>query len=211
LALGTAYTAFANGGRISEPVYVTRIVDGAGRVLRENKSKKHKYALSIDNAAIMLHMMKAVVNEGSGQRLRSSFGLSLDMAGKTGTTQNQTDGWFIGIVPGLVTGVWVGGESPLVRFRSLELGQGARTALPIWGEFTSRLVKNGYLSKSKSFEPLSDRLRNRLDCAPFLADEPEGGFGRELIDKIVNILPFGKKNREERQERRRQRREKRGN
>jgi penicillin-binding protein 1A len=211
LEMVTAYTAFANGGRISEPVYVTRIVDGAGRVLRENKSKKHKYALSIDNAAIMLHMMKAVVNEGSGQRLRSSFGLSLDMAGKTGTTQNQTDGWFIGIVPGLVTGVWVGGESPLVRFRSLELGQGARTALPIWGEFTSRLVKNGYLSKSKSFEPLSDRLRNRLDCAPFLADEPEGGFGRELIDKIVNILPFGKKNREERQERRRQRREKRGN
>lgn len=211
LEMVTAYTAFANGGRISEPVYVTKIVDSADEVLRENKPKKHKYAMSIDNAAIMLNMLKAVVNDGSGQRLRSAFGLSLDMAGKTGTTQNQTDGWFIGIVPGLVTGVWVGGESPLVRFRSLELGQGSRTALPVWGEFISRLVRTNYLNKKASFAPLPDRLQNRLDCAPFLADEPEGGFGQELIDKIIEILPFGRKNREERQERRRQRRENRRN
>ncbi|MBU1822882.1 MAG: penicillin-binding protein, partial [Bacteroidetes bacterium] len=217
LALGTAnlsllemvaaYTAFANEGRISEPVYVTRIVDRTGRVLRQNKPYRHKQVLSEENAAIMLHMMQAVVNEGSGGSLRSSFGLSLDIAGKTGTTQNQTDGWFIGITPGLVTGVWVGGESPLVRFRTLELGQGARTALPVWGEFTSRLVKKGYYSDKDPFAPLSPRLQDRLDCAPYLADEPEGE--PTLLDKIVDILPFKIRSKEERKERRRQRREER--
>jgi penicillin-binding protein 1A len=217
LALGTAnlsllemvaaYTAFANEGRISEPVYVTRIVDRTGRVLRQNKPYRHKQVLTEDNAAVMLHMMQAVVNEGSGGSLRSSFGLSLDIAGKTGTTQNQTDGWFIGITPGLVTGVWVGGESPLVRFRTLDLGQGSRTALPVWGEFTSRLVKKGYYSDKDPFEPLSPRLQNRLDCAPFLADEPEEE--PTLIDKIVEALPFKIRSREERRERRRQRREER--
>lgn len=217
LALGTAnlsllemvgaYTTFANEGKVSEPVYVTRIVDRTGRVLRENKPKHHKQVLSAENAAIMLHMMEAVVNEGSGERLRSSFGLSLDIAGKTGTTQNQTDGWFIGIVPGLVTGVWVGGESPLVRFRTLDMGQGARTALPVWGEFISRLVKAGFFSQSIPFEPLPSRLQSRLDCAPYLADEPEIEDEPTLLDKIVDALPFSRSKREERKERRRQRRE----
>ncbi len=217
LALGTAnlsllemvgaYTAFANQGRVSEPVYVTRIVDRTGRVLRENKTKRQKQVLSADNAAMMLHMMQAVVNDGSGARLRSTFGLALDIAGKTGTTQNQTDGWFIGIVPGLITGVWVGGESPLVRFRTLELGQGARTALPVWGEFTSRLVKQGFLSKSDPFEPLPPDLERRLDCAPFLADESELEEEPSLIDKIIDVLPFNIPSKEDRKERRRQRRE----
>lgn len=213
LALGTAdisllemvgaYTAFANEGRISEPVYVTKIVDRNGKVLRESGEQRHRAVLSPDNAAIMLHMMQSVVNEGSGERLRSTFGLSLDIAGKTGTTQNQTDGWFIGITPGLVTGVWVGGESPLVRFRSLSLGQGARTALPIWGEFTSRLVRLGYYSKKDPFAPLSERLVDRLNCAPYLEDEAT------FFDKVRDVLPFDFPTKEERQERKETRKERR--
>ena len=161
LALGTAdisllemvgaYTAFANQGRISEPVYVTKIVDRNDKVLRESQEQRHREVLSPDNAAIMLHMMQSVVNEGSGERLRSTFGLSLDIAGKnrhhpktrpTAGSSALRQAWS--------TGVWVGGESPLVRFRSLSLGQGARTALPIWGEFTSRLVRLGYYSKKET-------------------------------------------------------------
>ncbi len=213
LALGTAdisllemvgaYTAFANEGRISEPVYVNKIVDRSGKTLRESQQQRHREVLSPDNAAIMLHMMQSVVNEGSGERLRSTFGLSLDIAGKTGTTQNQTDGWFIGITPGLVTGVWVGGESPLVRFRSLSLGQGSRTALPIWGEFTSRLVRLGYYSKKPPFAPLSERLVNRLNCAPYLEDEPT------FFDKVKDVLPFNFPTKDERQERKKDRKERR--
>ncbi|MFB9293311.1 penicillin-binding protein 1A [Persicitalea jodogahamensis] len=213
LALGTAdisllemvgaYTAFANEGRISEPVYVTKIVDRNGKALRESEPQRRREVLSPDNAAIMLHMMQAVVNEGSGSGLRSTFGLSLDIAGKTGTTQNQTDGWFIGITPGLVTGVWVGGESPLVRFRSLSMGQGSRTALPIWGEFTSRLVRLGYYSKKVPFAPLSERLENRLNCAPYLEDEPT------FFDKVRDVLPFNFPTKEERQEKKKDRKERR--
>lgn len=213
LALGTAdlsllemvgaYTAFANQGRISQPVYVTKILDRNGTVLRESDDEDHREVLSPGNAAIMLHMMQSVVNEGSGSSLRSTFGLSLDIAGKTGTTQNQTDGWFIGITPGLVTGVWVGGESPLVRFRTLEQGQGARTALPVWGEFTSRLVRSGYYSKKTPFEPLSDELVSRLDCAPYLEDEPT------FFEKVRDVLPFSFPTKEERQEKKKTRKERR--
>lgn len=213
LALGTAdlsllemvgaYTAFANQGRISQPIYVTKILDRNGSVLRESDDEDHREVLSPDNAAIMLHMMQSVVNEGSGSSLRSTFGLSLDIAGKTGTTQNQSDGWFIGITPGLVTGVWVGGESPLVRFRSLEQGQGARTALPVWGEFTSRLVRSGYYSKKTPFEPLSEELVSSLDCAPYLQDEPT------FFEKVRDVLPFNIPTKEERQERKKTRKERR--
>ncbi len=213
LALGTAdisllemvgaYTAFANEGRISEPVYVTEIVDAGGRVLRKNESQRHKLILARDNAAAMLHMMQAVVDEGSGARLRSTFGLKVDIAGKTGTTQNQSDGWFIGITPGLITGVWVGGESPLVRFRSLSLGQGSRTALPIWGDFISRLVKAKYFADKEGFPPLSERLQNRLNCAPYLEDEPT------FFDKVKEALPFDFPTKEERQERKKDRKERR--
>ena len=213
LALGTAdisllemvgaYSVFANEGRITEPVYVTKIVDGGGRVLRENERQRHKRILAPDNAAAMLHMMQAVVDEGSGARLRSTFGLKVDIAGKTGTTQNQTDGWFIGITPGLVTGVWVGGESPLVRFRSLSLGQGSRTALPIWGEFISRLVRLDYFKGKVPFAPLSERLENRLNCAPYLEDEPT------FFDKVRDALPFEFRTKEERQDRRKERKERR--
>ncbi|WP_184170620.1 transglycosylase domain-containing protein [Rhabdobacter roseus] len=203
LEMVEAYTAFANQGRHTEPVYVTSIIDRNDRVLRQHKPHRDKQVLREDNAAIMLKLMQGVVEEGSGGRLRSQFGLKLDIAGKTGTTQHQSDGWFIGIVPGLVTGVWVGAESPLVRFRTLELGQGSNTALPIWGDYTARLQKSKVL-KVQRFEPLPQHLQNRLDCSSYLP-EVEPNF----IDRVFEALSLPRTSKEERQERRRRKRERR--
>ncbi|TDB63360.1 penicillin-binding protein 1A [Arundinibacter roseus] len=207
LEMATAYTAFANDGQATEPVYVTQIIDRSGRVIRQNKSQPAQQVLSSESAALMLSMMQAVVNEGSAASLRSGFGLTLDIAGKTGTTQNQTDGWFIGIVPGLVTGVWVGGESPLVRFRTLELGQGARTALPVWGEYMAGIQRGNLREGSTRFEPLPPELQSRLDCMSFVAEEEKTDF----FEKILEALPFTRGTKEDRKERRRLKRERRKN
>jgi penicillin-binding protein 1A len=215
LEIVSAYTAFANQGRRTEPVYVTQIVDRTGKILRQNRPKRGKKVLLAENAAIMLEMMKAVVEEGSARRLQSEFGLKLDMAGKTGTTQNQSDGWFIGIVPGLVTGVWVGAESPLVRFRSLDLGQGSNTALPVWGDFISRIVKNDRASviKGTKFEEITPEIQEMLSCASYIPDPPPQEE-ESFFDRVLESLPFNLGNeerRQERQETRKDRREERNN
>ncbi|WP_247234904.1 transglycosylase domain-containing protein [Telluribacter sp. SYSU D00476] len=201
LEIVTSYTAFANEGRRSEPIYVTRIVDRTGRVLRQNRPERGKKVLIAENAALMLGMMKAVVEDGSARRLQSEFGLRLDIAGKTGTTQNQSDGWFIGIVPGLVAGVWVGAESPLVRFRTLELGQGSSTALPVWGDFVSRLVKDDEASviKGTKFEAITPEIEELLSCASYIPDPPKEDDS--FFDRVLESLPFNLGNPERRQER----------
>ncbi|MDX5418068.1 MAG: transglycosylase domain-containing protein [Hymenobacteraceae bacterium] len=186
LALGTAdlslfemvsaYATFANGGFKAAPVYVTRIEDRNGTVIRQHHEGKNSLrVLSRENAAIMLHLMQGVVEEGSAAKLRTEYGLRMDIAGKTGTSQEHADGWFIGITPDLVTGVWVGAESPKVRFRTLTDGQGSRTALPVWGEFMSRVAKDrayaGYMNSR--FEPLTPHLIRVLDCESFREEPPQ--------------------------------------
>jgi penicillin-binding protein 1A len=172
----SAYTTFANNGYQVKPVYITSIIDRDGRLLKQHQPGKDiQQAMSYENAATILHLMQGVVEEGSARRLRSEYGLTMDIAGKTGTTQNQSDGWFIGITPNLVTGVWVGAESPAVRFRSLALGQGANTALPIWGEYMQQVAKDRKFStyRNSRFRPLSYELQARLDCASFQEEAPE--------------------------------------
>jgi penicillin-binding protein 1A len=115
-------------------------------------------------------MMRGVINNGTGQRLRSTYGLRNDIAGKTGTTQNQTDGWFIGFTPNLVAGAWVGGDDPSVRFKSLALGQGANTSLPIFGSFLQKVYADGSLFNYRpnaAFPVPSDTVRAFMDCADF--------------------------------------------
>ncbi len=198
LALGTAdltlqemvsaYTTFANRGIRVEPVYIKKITDRDGNVLREHRDGLEvKRVISEKTAAIMLYLMQGVIEEGSASKLRSQFGLQMDIAGKTGTTQDNADGWFIGITPKLVTGVWVGGESPEVRFRTLELGQGSRTALPIWGEFNRRVAidpayKGYYNSK---FEQLPPNLLESLNCDSFRAEPPQENFLERVLDTIT--------------------------
>jgi penicillin-binding protein 1A len=156
----------SNGYRIP-PVYVTSVVDRNGKVLRRHEPKAgRRQVLSYANADVMIALLQGVVEEGSAARLRSDFGLTMDLAGKTGTTQNHADGWFIGITPGLVAGVWVGAENPAVHFRTLALGKGAATALPIWGEFMGRLGRDRAFRSlnNRHFPSLPEHLQERLAC-----------------------------------------------
>ena len=130
-----AYSAFANEGILAQPNFILKIETVDGKTLFKAKPDKGEKVLEYDVAATMREMLKLVVDSGTARSLKSVFGVRTDIGGKTGTTQNNADGWFMSITPNLVCGAWVGGQSPLVRFRSTRLGQGAATALPIVGEF----------------------------------------------------------------------------
>ncbi|MCJ8163426.1 transglycosylase domain-containing protein [Pontibacter sp. E15-1] len=187
LEMVSAYTTFANDGHHVAPVYIEKITDRSGNVIRQHRPDGYgKSVLSPKNAAVMLALMQGVVEEGSAAKLRSEFGLQMDIAGKTGTTQDNADGWFIGITPKLVTGVWVGAESPKVRFRTLALGQGSSTALPVWGDFMRRIALDpaypGYMKSQ--FEPLAPSLQGQLDCASFRAEAPPQNFVDRIFDSV---------------------------
>ena len=141
----SAYGTFANGGIFMNPYFVSRIEDKNGIVL-ENFSNSPKEILSEEKNLIMVKLLQGVVNKGSGNRLRWKYNLQNEIAGKTGTTQNHSDGWFIGFVPNLVTGVWTGADNRAVRFRDLRLGQGAEMALPIWGDYMNQVFQNNRIS-----------------------------------------------------------------
>ncbi|GEO05602.1 penicillin-binding protein 1A [Adhaeribacter aerolatus] len=199
LELVTAYTTLANKGYRVKPVYIAKITDRNGSVLRQHRPGTGvAKALAPEHAAIMLELLKGVVEEGSANRLRSEFNLTLDIAGKTGTSQDHADGWFIGITPQLVTGVWVGAENPAVRFRTLSLGQGSNTALPIWGEFMARLVRDREFSdwRQSQFPQLPPDLQQQLDCPSFLAEHPEPVIKQaSFLDKLFNVFKPKKKER----------------
>lgn len=128
----SAFNTFPSHGTYITPQYVTRIEDSEGRVLSEFTNQKRE-AISPQTAYLMVNLMRGVVNEGTGSRLRSTYGLLGEIAGKTGTTNDNSDGWFIGYTPNITAGVWVGGEDRQVHFNSLALGSGSNMALPIWG------------------------------------------------------------------------------
>ncbi|MEJ0057789.1 MAG: penicillin-binding transpeptidase domain-containing protein [Bacteroidota bacterium] len=123
-------------------------------------------AMSKETASLITSMMRTVVTEGTASRLRWKYGINTDVAGKTGTTQSNADGWFMAITPHLVMGSWVGADDPRIRFRSTELGQGSNTALPITGYFLRQVNKDPrFKSISEArFTPLSPRLQEKLDC-----------------------------------------------
>lgn len=126
-----AYGTFANKGVHVEPLVVTRIEDKYGNVIATFHPQKNE-AISEDKAYLMLNLLEGVVRTGTGVRLRTKYQLTGAIGGKTGTTQNHSDGWFIGVTPNLVTGIWVGGEDRDIHFDNLRIGQGANMALPIW-------------------------------------------------------------------------------
>ncbi|GLB48084.1 penicillin-binding protein 1A [Neptunitalea lumnitzerae] len=195
-----AYGTFANKGVYVEPVVVTRIEDKNGAVLYEYKPNTRD-VLSPDVAYTMLEMMKGVVKHGSGGRLRHTtmgyrqdykevmtgypYGFTNPIAGKTGTTQNQSDGWFMGIVPNLVTGVWVGGENRSIHFRSITYGQGAAMALPIWGLYMKKCYANEELGVSKEDFEKPEEMNIDLTCGGRVPDEtvPEGDTPPEEMPK----------------------------
>jgi penicillin-binding protein 1A len=144
-----AYTAFANKGIRVEPVYVTRIEDANGNVIGTFAPQMHEIFSEL-TAYKMIYMMRAVVDGGTGSRIRSRFGLNMPMGGKTGTTQNNSDGWFMGYTPSLVSGVWVGGEDRSIHFDNIGEGQGASMALPIWALYMKKVLADPDLGYSSS-------------------------------------------------------------
>ncbi|MBO6576970.1 MAG: transglycosylase domain-containing protein [Rhodothermales bacterium] len=151
----TAYATLANGGFRIDPIVVTSIEDAQGNVLYEAEQTPRQ-ALSPETAYTMVDMLRGVVNRGTGQRMRSQFGMSeYDLGGKTGTTQNSADGWFISMHPDLVTGAWVGFNDRRVTFRTDWWGQGAHNALLVVGDFHQQLKSAGgeFISADNRFPP----------------------------------------------------------
>ncbi|MEI7661161.1 MAG: transglycosylase domain-containing protein [Bacteroidota bacterium] len=159
-----AMSVFANKGVYIEPIFINRIEDKNGNVL-QTFSAKSQEAISEETAYLMIQLMKGVVEGGTSVRLRYKYGFDNPIAGKTGTTQNQSDGWFMGITPDLVTGVWVGCEDRAAHFRTIALGQGANMALPIWALYMQRVYADYSLHISKrDFDSPSKPLSVDLNC-----------------------------------------------
>ena len=180
-----AYGTFVNQGVYVKPVMVTRIEDKNGTVLYEYVPET-KDVFSKEVSYVMLNLMQGVTQSGSGARLRHSYqknttvykkiitgypyGFTNPIAGKTGTTQNQSYGWFMGMVPNLVTGVWVGGEERSTHFKSINYGQGAAMALPIWGVYMKKNYENKDLHISDKAFPKPKGMSIELDCTKVRED-----------------------------------------
>ena len=171
-----AYSTFANEGVYMKPQFLTKIEDKNGVTIFEPVTESHD-VLNKDIAFAVVKLLEGVTEGGSGDRLRTQGGgngynrvtgypyaFTNPIAGKTGTTQNQSDGWFMGMVPNLVTGVWVGCEDRSARFRSITYGQGATAALPIWGYFMKKCYADDKLNISKDDFVQPENLSIKVDC-----------------------------------------------
>ena len=144
----SAYTAFVGKGIRTLPLYVTRIEDNQGNTVATFSAQKNE-VISEESSYKMIEMLRAVINEGTGGRIRRIYKITADMGGKTGTTQNNSDGWFMGFTPNLVTGCWVGGEDRDIHFDRMSDGQGASMALPIWGLYMNKVYADETLPYSQ--------------------------------------------------------------
>jgi penicillin-binding protein 1A len=200
MELTGAYAAFANGGYRTTPYYISAIYDSRGRLLYnfENlNNSEREQVLSPETAAAMISMLTKAVDEGTGQRLRTEYGISHALAGKTGTTQRFTDGWFIGITPDLVFGTWVGGWSPRIRFNE-SMGFASQTALPIGGTFLKNLQEDTTLARQPEFfhaHQMNNRFNTR--CPDYRDDSTLDRF-RDFVTGRDSDEPRTVKPREER-------------
>jgi penicillin-binding protein 1A len=162
-----AMNTFADKGVFVEPTFITKIEDKNGNLLERFVPEKTE-AMNEVTAYKMLKLMEGVVESGTGNRLQWKYGFHNPIAGKTGTTQNQSDGWFMGITPDLTTGIWVGAEDRSVHFRTITLGQGANMALPIWAIYMKKVYGDPSLgiSRGEFDEPLND-VMVEFDCEKY--------------------------------------------
>jgi len=176
------YGTIANQGTRPEPVTVLKVLNRDGEVIYDYKKEleanpalgPNVQALTPYQSGVMTRMLQNVVDYGTGARLRSGYGVRGDFAGKTGTTQNQADGWFICFNPQLVTGAWVGAESPAVRFRSMNLGQGSAMALPIVAWFWHKMANDKKLGKllTEKFD-LKPEVYGAINCHSWISIAPD--------------------------------------
>jgi len=186
IALGTAnvslydmvgaYSVFANAGVYTEPVYITHIEDKNGNEIYR-KTPRIKQAMDEDLAYVMIYMLKGNTDpslRGTGSKLRYVYNFTEPIGGKTGTTTNYSDGWYIGVTPDLVTGVWTGGEDRYEHFRSLSMGEGSATALPTWAMYMKQIYSNASLGISKGdFKAPTHPLRIEIDCSKYASSATE--------------------------------------
>ncbi|MBC7493702.1 MAG: transglycosylase domain-containing protein [Flavobacterium sp.] len=196
-----AYSTFANQGVYIKPQFISRIEDKNGGVIYEPIPESHD-VLNKDIAFAVIKLLEGVTEGGSGERLRTQGGGSGDnrwtgypymftnpIAGKTGTTQNQSDGWFIGMVPNLVTGIWVGCEDRSARFKSITYGQGATAALPIWGYFMKKCYADKDLNISTDEFDKPDNMTIKVDC--YTAPRRNAVKDSTAVEEEQNTDEFG--------------------
>jgi penicillin-binding protein 1A len=179
-----AMNTFANKGVYVKPTFVTKIEDKNGNLLERFVPEKTE-AMNEVTAYKMLKLLEGVVESGTGIRLRYKYGFNHPIAGKTGTTQNQSDGWFMGITPDLTSGVWVGAEDRSVHFRTLTLGQGANMALPIWALYMKKIYADPSLgiSMGEFDKPLRD-VMIEFDCEKYDRERQNGMLDQEEEDEF---------------------------
>lgn len=176
--MASAYTAFANKGIRVAPLFVTRIEDGKGNILAEFQPQMNE-VISEESAYRMLDMLQGVVDQGTGRRLRFKYDITAPMAGKTGTTNNHSDGWFVGILPRLVGVCWVGGENRDIHFNNMTYGQGASTALPIWGKFLKKVYRNKSLGYSQN-----EKFAYPEDFNPCISNQRADSIDNDIQNEI---------------------------
>ena len=179
----TAFSAFANKGMRSDPIFVTAIADANGNIISEFLPSQTEVMTRLGHQRI-LSILLNVVDGGTGNRLRRPpYNLTAQMGGKTGTTNFNADGWFMGFTPDLVSGVWVGGEERYIHFNNMAQGQGASMALPIYGKFMSRVYADPALpySQSTTFEPITMDL-----CHSEFFGEDEYDSADETVDETLS-------------------------
>lgn len=178
MEMAGAMSTFVNKGIHKEPIFITKICDNKGMVLEVFNSKSNS-ALDEETSFLVLELMKGVVDGGTGGRLRFRYGLTSTIAGKTGTTDNNSDGWFIGINPKLATAVWVGGELRSIHFRSTALGQGASMALPVYALFMKRCEKDSKLNFYKGDFDRPPTISVDMDCSNYVQEIEQGTMEQE--------------------------------
>lgn len=187
IEMAKAYTSFVNKGKFVQPYCISKILDRHGTVLASFDAKpSNKPAFREYTRQVLLEMMKETVNSGTASRLRYTYGLRNDIAGKTGTTQDNKDGWFVGLTPALVTLTWVGNDNHAIGFRSTSQGQGANSALPIFAKFYQKLNKDSTYDSltSATFDYTWKQVQEDLDCANVIRPLPENFFDKIFGRKI---------------------------
>ncbi len=180
-----AYCVFANHGIWTEPTFILRVEDKNGNVIYTHTPRVVQ-AMDVQSAYVMTYMLKGVIEDGTGSRLqRAPYSLTNPIGGKTGTTQENSDGWFMGITPQLVTGVWTGCEDRDIHFRSTRLGEGANSALPIFALFMKKVYANAalHIKKDVDFDPPKNGTNVILDCDQY--KQQQQGTGE--VDKKLGF------------------------
>ena len=209
----SVYGTFANAGKPIAPQYLIRIEDKTGKVIYNRPPPPiTEPVLNDTTVKLITHMLRAVADSGTASSLRYRYKLKGQIAGKTGTTQDQADGWFMGYRPGLVAGAWVGAADPKIHFRSLRLGQGAKTALPIWANFMKAVASDDAFDSlsNQRFLPLDEGFVDILDCPTFQHEVYDDlPFWIHWIERLpISIKPsISPEERQRRKEARRQQKE----